>query len=237
MAGIKIACRAVLTDIEGTTGSIAFVKEVLFPYADAHLDAYVREHPDDLAVRHALDEAAMQTGIDNTDEPALLHTLHSWIAQDKKITALKTLQGAIWSEGYARGELLGHVYDDAARSLRQWHDGGLLLYVYSSGSIAAQHLIFGHSSQGDLRPLFTGFFDTTSGGKRDAQSYAGIARAIDLPAQDVVFLSDVSEELDAARAAGMQTVQVARPLDRTLPSGAHPSVASFDELCVEKKRD
>lgn len=232
MSEIKIACRAVLTDIEGTTGSIAFVKEVLFPYADAHLDEYIRDHQDEAPVRSALDEAAALAGVDRSDEGALLRTLHGWIAQDKKITALKTLQGAIWAEGYERGELLGHVYDDAAGKLRQWHDAGLRLYVYSSGSVAAQHLIFGKSAQGDLRPVFAGFFDTSSGGKREPDSYRRIARQIERAPAEILFLSDVREELDAARTAGLQTVQVARPQDGVTPAGSHPHVTSFDELSL-----
>ncbi|MGZ3496233.1 MAG: acireductone synthase [Vulcanimicrobiaceae bacterium] len=227
--------RAVLTDIEGTTGSIAFVKDVLFPYADAHLDSFVEQHAEEPRVATALDDAANDAGIDPSDRAGVLAELHAWIAEDAKVTALKTLQGMIWAGGYSAGELKGHIYDDAVRGLRRWHDAGLHLYVYSSGSIAAQHLIFGHSIAGDLRPFFCGYFDTTTGGKREAQSYARIADEIGLEPSDILFLSDNVAELDAARAAGLQTVHVARPQDGTAAADTHPFVKSFDELTIDAR--
>lgn len=233
MTTLRIRARAVLTDIEGTTGSISFVKDVLFPYADAHLDAYVEQHAEEPHVATALDDAANEAGIDPNDRAGVLAELHAWIAQDAKVTALKTLQGMIWADGYSAGELKGHIYGDAVRGLSRWHEAGLHLYVYSSGSIAAQHLIFGHSVAGDLRPLFCGYFDTTTGSKRETQSYVRIAGTIGLDPGDVVFLSDSVAELDAARSAGMQTVQLARPEDGTGRTDAHPSVTTFDELTID----
>ena len=229
---LRIRARAVLTDIEGTTGSIAFVKDVLFPYADAHLDAFVERHDEDPRVAAALDDAANEAGIDPSDRAGVLAELHAWIAQDAKVTALKTLEGMIWADGYNNGELKGHIYDDAVSGLRRWHEAGLHLYVYSSGSIAAQHLIFGHSIAGDLRPFFCGYFDTTTGGKRDPESYVRIAAEIAQAPGDVVFLSDNVAELDAARESGLQTVQLARPEDGTQRTDTHPAVTSFDEIGV-----
>jgi len=228
----RIVARAVLVDIEGTTSTIAFVHEVLFPYADEHLDAYVAAHRGDPEVAKAMYDAAMLAGEDiDTDDATILWHLHHWLRQDVKATPLKTLQGLIWAEGYARNELRGHVYPDAASGLRRWRDAGLRLYVYSSGSIEAQKVLFGNSMQGDLSALFSGNFDTTTGPKRDVASYTAIAASIALAPAEIVFLSDVDGELDGARAAGMQTVRLLRPADT--PPGAttsHAGARSFDEI-------
>lgn len=221
-----------LVDIEGTTSTIAFVHTVLFPYADEHLDRYVAAHRNDPEVAEAMRDAARLAGLDaGADDAAVLAHLHAWIAEDRKATPLKTLQGLIWAEGYERTGLRGHVYPDAAAGLRRWHDAGLKLYVYSSGSVEAQRVLFAHSDQGDLSPLFSGYFDTTTGPKREARSYAAIARAVGEEPADVLFLSDVDPELDAARTAGLQTVRLLRPADT--PPGAttvHPSASAFDEI-------
>jgi len=233
-ATVRVTARAVLVDIEGTTSTIAFVHEVLFPYADAHLDAYVGAHRAEPAVAAAILEAAQLAGEPpDADDATVLAHLHAWISEDRKATPLKTLQGLVWSEGYARGEIRAHVYPDAAAGLRRWHAAGLALAVYSSGSIAAQKVLFASNNQGDLTPLFSDHFDTTIGSKREARSYHAIARSLHEPAGDVVFLSDVDAELDAAREAGMQTVRLLRPADT--PPGAttsHPSATSFDEIDV-----
>jgi enolase-phosphatase E1 len=227
-----IRARAALVDVEGTTSTIAFVHDVLFPYADEHLDAYVAAHRSEPEVAQAMRDAARLAGLEpGADDAAVLAHLHAWIAHDRKATPLKTLQGLIWAEGYARTGLRGHVYPDAAAGLRRWHAAGVRLYVYSSGSVEAQRVLFANSAQGDLSALFSGNFDTTVGGKREAPSYRAIADVIALPPRDVVFLSDVDAELDAARTAGMQTVRLLRPADT--PAGAttaHPSAVSFDEL-------
>jgi enolase-phosphatase E1 len=227
-----IHARAVLVDIEGTTSTIAFVHEVLFPYADEHLDAYVAAHREDPDVAQALIDAAQLAGLEpDVDDATVLAHLHAWIAEDRKATPLKTLQGLIWAEGYAENGLRGHVYPDAAAGLRRWHDAGLALYVYSSGSVEAQRVLFANSVHGDLTPLFSGNFDTAVGSKRASASYSVIADVIGFAPGDVVFLSDVDAELDAARRAGMQTMRLLRPADT--PAGAttaHPSAVSFDEL-------
>lgn len=232
-----IHARAVLVDIEGTTSTIAFVHEVLFPYADEHLDAYVAAHREEPEVAQALIEAARMADLEpDVDDATVLAHLHAWIAQDRKATPLKTLQGLIWAEGYEQAGLRGHVYPDAAAGLRRWHDAGLALYVYSSGSVEAQRVLFANSVHGDLTPLFSGNFDTMIGSKRAAASYRVIADVIGLAAHDVVFLSDVDAELDAARTAGMQTVRLLRPADT--PAGAtttHPSAVSFDELDISPR--
>ncbi len=218
--------KAILTDIEGTTSSLAFVKDVLFPYAAERLPDFVRAHCEDPQVAALLEDARAVAG-GAMDEDALIAAMLDWIATDRKITPLKALQGLIWEEGYARGDFRGHVYEDAARRLRAWHGAGLRLYVYSSGSVHAQKLLFGHTDYGDLTPVFSGFFDTRIGGKRERESYRAIASETGLSAGEILFLSDIREELDAARDAGMATTALRRE-GVTGPFGEHPVVADFD---------
>jgi enolase-phosphatase E1 len=220
--------QAVLTDIEGTTSALSFVKDVLFPYARERLAAYVAHHAREAAVAQLLADARAVIGGNPNDDDVVAQMLR-WIDEDRKITPLKALQGLVWEDGYRQGHFQGHVYEDAVRHLRAWHARGLRLYVYSSGSVLAQKLLFGHTAYGDLTPLFAGFFDTTIGGKREAASYRAIAASIALPAGSIVFLSDVKEELDAGRTAGMQTRWLIREgnLDA---SPAHRQARSFDEL-------
>ncbi|UZK02730.1 acireductone synthase [Venatoribacter cucullus] len=228
--------KLILTDIEGTTSSISFVKDVLFPYAAEHLPAYVRAHSDELRSLLA-DTAALSTTegrpVASDDTEALIQVLLDWISADKKATPLKTLQGLIWQAGYESGAYRAHMYPDATAALRHWHACELPLYVYSSGSVAAQKLFFAHSEDGNLLPLFSGHFDTQVGGKREAESYRRIAaelqRTHGINAAEMLFLSDIKEELDAARAAGLQTAWLVR--DEPLPAQpAHPAVASFSDL-------
>ncbi|MAI91840.1 acireductone synthase [Ponticaulis sp.] len=204
LSGVK----AVVTDIEGTTSSISFVHEVLFPYARERLGEYVRSHESELTeILAGVREIESDDSLSTED---CISVLERWIDEDRKATPLKALQGLIWEDGYTSGAFHGHVYDDAVAGLRAWKQAGLDLYVYSSGSIAAQKLIFGYSVAGDLTPLFSGYFDTTTGGKKEALSYAKIAEAIGVPAGEIVFLSDVVAELEAAKASGLQTVLLDR---------------------------
>ena len=175
------ARRPILTDIEGTTSSISFVKDVLFPYARRVLPDWVRAHAHEPEVRAWLDRAAADAG-GVCDDRMIVEVLQGWIDEDRKHPALKALQGMIWAEGYARGEYRAHIYDDAVQSLRRWHAQGHPLYVYSSGSVAAQKLLFGHSTAGDLTCLFSGFFDTAVGGKREARSYQNVLASLQRPA-------------------------------------------------------
>ena len=210
--------RTVLTDIEGTTSAIAFVKETLFPFALGALDSFLDAHGAEAEV------AAILAQVPGPDARA---TLRGWMAEDVKATPLKALQGLIWRAGFEDGRLRGHLWPDVAPCLRAWHAAGLRLAVYSSGSVEAQRLLFRHSLAGDLEPLFDGFFDTRMGHKRDAASYAAIAAALGDAAGQVLFLSDVAEELDAARAAGLQTCQLVRADDGTLAAGRHPDAPDF----------
>ena len=228
--------RAILTDIEGTTGSISFVKDVLFPYARRALPAFVAARGQEPDVRRWLDAvAAEQGGV--CDDRMTVEVLQGWIDADRKHTALKALQGLLWADGYRSGDFTAHIYADAAESLREWNAAGIPLYVYSSGSVPAQKLFFGHSAAGDLSGMFQGWFDTEVGGKRDAASYRRIAGDIGVEPGDVLFLSDIVEELDAAREAGMQTVLIDRredyPAARTGDAtGGHRRVESFADIGV-----
>jgi enolase-phosphatase E1 len=235
MQNIKL----ILTDIEGTTSSISFVKDVLFPYAAKHLPAYVKQHIEDDVVKTALQQTAELAGADgieidvkNTDQ--LIKQLLVWIAEDRKATPLKNLQGLIWKTGYENGDYQAHMYPDATEYLKKWHSEGMPLYVYSSGSVKAQKLFFGYSQDGNLLPLFSGHFDTLMGGKREVQSYVNILNELQkthtsLNAEDVLFLSDIKEELDAAKEVGIQTVWLIR--EDEIPADAeHKAVKSFAEI-------
>jgi enolase-phosphatase E1 len=222
--------KAILTDIEGTTSSISFVKDVLFPYARKRLPAFLTTHADKPEVRHWLHEAAKEAGLVSASQSELIALLQRWIDEDRKATPLKALQGMIWDEGYRNGDYRAHMYPEVPAKLRVWKDQGLELYVYSSGSVAAQKLFFAFSEAGDLTPLFSGYFDTETGPKRDANSYRSIAIAIGMPANEVLFLSDVVEELDAAQAAGMKTTLLARAPAQCPTGCAHACVPDFDAV-------
>jgi enolase-phosphatase E1 len=224
----------ILTDIEGTTSSISFVKDVLFPYARRALPGFVRERGSEPEVRRWLDMVATEHGA-MCDDAMIVETLQGWIDEDRKHTALKALQGLMWRDGYLSGELEADMYPDAVAGLRRWHEGGHRLAVYSSGSVAAQKLLFAHTDAGDLTPLFDAFFDTEVGPKREADSYRLIADSLNRRPVDIVFLSDVVAELDAARAAGMRTALLDRRKDYPQPRDAaaangHPRVESFDAV-------
>lgn len=223
--------RAILTDIEGTTSSIAFVKQVLFPYAREHMAEFIKTHATDTQVRNLLDAVCTEAGRILSGEE-IIAQLIQWIDEDKKITPLKLLQGMLWEQGYRVGDFSGHVYEDAVKKLREWQEQGIRLYIYSSGSVPAQQLLFGHTDHGDLTPWFSGYFDTRTGSKRDADSYRRISEAIDLPAAEILFLSDSAEELDAARAAGMQTLQLVRVEDGAMPSPNHKQARDFSEITL-----
>lgn len=207
--------KAIVTDIEGTTSSISFVADVLFPYARERLASY--------CAVHAAEVAPILAEVQAIEPGDPIATMTRWIDEDRKITPLKTLQGLIWDAGFREGAFKGHVYPDAVAGLRRWHAAGLKLYVFSSGSVAAQKLIFGFSEAGDLTPLFSGYFDTTTGPKREAVAYERIAEAIGLPPGEVLFLSDVAAETDAAKAAGMQALLIDR-------NGGAADISSFDEI-------
>lgn len=229
----------VLLDVEGTTTPVDFVLRVLFPDARAHVFGFLEAHASDpdvaldvagLRDEHARDAASGRKPPAWDDSTAGAAEYARWLMdQDRKLTALKSLQGKIWAEGYASGRLRGQVYDDVPEALARWTRSGRRVAIFSSGSVLAQRLIFAHSDHGDLTPFLSAYFDTTTGPKREAESYARIASALGAPAGVVLFVSDVVAELDAARAAGMTTALAVRTPPG--PAGhSHPQLASFDEL-------
>jgi enolase-phosphatase E1 len=224
----KTMIKTIVTDIEGTTSSLSFVKDVLFPYSREHMAQFVRAHAQTPAVQKEIEEVRRLNG-KNLSVDEVIEQLRRWIKEDKKITPLKSLQGMIWEDGYRKGDFKGHMYEDAVRQLKQWKSAGIALYVFSSGSVQAQKLLFAHTEYGDLTPLFSGYFDTNIGNKREADSYRWIVESIGTVPQNVLFLSDIKEELDAARAAGMQTMWLVR--EGAIDSkAAHPQTRNFDQI-------
>src|SRR5664279_937090 len=179
--------QAILTDIEGTASSISFLKDVLFHYARNRLPAFSETPADDTDVQHWLHEAAKEAGLVSATQQEMIELLTRWIDADRKSTALKALQGMIWEAGYTEGEFRAHVYPEVPARLREWQHEGKALYIYSSGSVNAQKLLFAHTDAGDLTRFFSGYFDTEIGAKRDADSYRHIAEAIGKPATDILF--------------------------------------------------
>lgn len=219
---------AILTDIEGTTTDIAFVKETLFPYSREQLGPYLEKAWEQEEVQAIRKEIESESGKGELSLPETVELLQQWIDEDRKITPLKTLQGLIWEDGYRSGSLKGHLYPDAFRFLNRWKNEGMKLYVYSSGSVKAQQLLFGFSEFGDLTPLFSGYFDTKTGQKREEESYRKIQSEIGVPAGEILFLSDVEEELDAAKAAEMKTVLLCRDAEPESPR--HPAAPDFESI-------
>ncbi len=218
--------KAVVTDIEGTTTSINFVHSVLFPYASRELPEFVRSNQDKAEIADLLNRTRADAGESDASVERVINILLGWIDEDRKAMPLKALQGHIWKTGYEKGDFTGHVYVDVPDRLRRWSAMDISLYVYSSGSVAAQQLLFGYSDAGDLRPLFTGYFDTTIGHKKEPGSYLKIVASLALPAAGILFLSDIADELDAAASAGMKTTQLVRCDDVLV--GSHPVATTFD---------
>lgn len=204
----------VLTDIEGTTTSVSFVYETLFPYFNENIDklkqlTYLNVVQD--AFKQVVEIRQKEDGVILETIDAVINQLKEWSAEDKKITPLKTLQGVLWDEAYKSGQIKGHVYPEVQEAIKSWVLQGIQVGIFSSGSIAAQRLIFGYSEAGDLTPLLSNYFDTNTGGKRDSSTYETIAHKLNIEANQIVFLSDVVEELEAADKVGYQTIQLVRP--------------------------
>lgn len=221
----------VLLDIEGTTSSITFVHDVLFPYAREHLPSFVAEHrrkPEVDAQVEAARDALLELGRPAATDDEVIAGLVGFIDEDRKDTALKALQGMIWASGYTSGAYRAHLYPDTAPALERWTQGGLRVSIYSSGSVQAQKLFFEYSEAGDLTPSIHAHFDTTTGPKREAESYRKIAGVLEREPAAILFASDVEAELDAARAAGFRTVQLVRP--GTQAAARHPHAADFNAV-------
>ncbi|MBS1724204.1 MAG: acireductone synthase [Armatimonadetes bacterium] len=232
------APKAYLLDIEGTTTPIEFVTKTLFPYAARELGPFLRESLNDPQERLALisdccllsDEYEKETGAPEwpaRPDPQGAQGYLEWLIElDRKSTALKSIQGRIWEYGYQSGRIKGEVYDDVWPAVRRWKGSGAKVCIYSSGSVLAQRLLFSHLPEGDMTADLDGYFDTTTGPKRDPESYRRIASTLELTPADVLFLSDVQEEVDAAIASGMRAVRI----DRGLTEDASGVLASFRSL-------
>jgi len=232
--------RSILLDIEGTTTPINFVYQVLFPFARRRMRDYLSQHwtedhvQKDVALlcdEHAADAQQSLKPPTLQAEPESITEYTYWLMdRDRKSTPLKSLQGKIWQEGYESGELLSQVFDDVPPALKRWHQQGKQIYIYSSGSVLAQKLLFGHTTAGDLTPLLSGYFDTTIGAKLEAESYRRIAASIQQPPEAILFVSDVVAELDAASTAGLQCALTLRPGNHPQPANPFQLINSFDEL-------
>jgi enolase-phosphatase E1 len=235
---LRIEADAVVLDIEGTTSATAFVVDVLYPYARSRFAALLTERAGEPEVARAVARVRELTGEPDADAVRIERTLNTWLDEDRKATPLKTLQGIVWSEGFARGDLVAHFYGDVVPALRAWHAAGVRLYVYSSGSVAAQRAWFSSTPEGDLLPLVSGLYDTANAGpKQEPESYRRIASAAGVAADRLLFLSDRPGELDAARAAGWRTVAIRRPGEPYYGQGAdgHAQAGTFDEITVARR--
>ena len=240
---IKLNASVVLLDIEGTTSSIDFVHEVMFPFARKRVPEYVTANWDSPELNQCIEllskdlehdsVASWLNGDGATNQQTVVDAVINMIDNDVKATGLKQPQGIIWKSGFHSGEMVAHLYDDTAPALKHWKESGLDLRIYSSGSIAAQKLFFGHSVAGDLLDLFSAHYDTTTGPKKEAESYRKIVADIGIEANQIVFVSDVPAELDAAAEAGLQTVLSIRPGNAAVEdAGKYQTIESFESLEV-----
>lgn len=220
--------RFILLDIEGTTTDIHFVHQVLFPYSAERLPAFVQSHLQTPTVREALDHVKKTVAEEQNqsiDDVGAIETLLRWIEEDRKHTALKQLQGMIWKEGFERMDYQAHLYEDVLRALKTWKRDQIQMGIFSSGSVQAQKLLFSHSINGDITHFFSHYFDTQIGSKKDVAAYQAIAETVGFKPLEILFLSDVEAELDAAHLAGFQTAQVVR--EGTTPSEKHKTVSDL----------
>ena len=203
----------IVTDIEGTTTEVSFVYDILFPYFRSHMDHWKTVNSDQM--NQVLEQTRLlvleEQSVNLSTNEALFYQLRQWSIEDRKVTPLKTFQGMVWEQGFKSGAIKGHMYPDVKPALERWAAMGMKLAIFSSGSIAAQKQLFGFSTEGDLTPYFSAYFDTTTGMKRDEQTYQLIVQQLNAPANSVLFLSDIHQELEAAHAAGLRTLQLVRP--------------------------
>lgn len=236
---------AILLDVEGTTTPVDFVHKTLFSYARLHMRDFLEQHWNDCGVRadvegfhrqFLLDRAKTlgpplwQADSDAALRASVLRYAHWLMDQDSKHTPLKSLQGKLWQEGYAGGELKSEVYPDVAPAFGRWAGQNKMIGIFSSGSVQAQQLLFANTTSGDLTPFIHEYFDTTTGPKRLAESYRKIAAGLGLEPAEILFVSDTVEELDAAHHAGMDTALSLRDGNISSPTTSHKWIRTFDEL-------
>lgn len=238
---MKFTGKAILLDIEGTTSSVSFVYDVMFPQVRRDLSAFLETQWDDVKVQLACDQIAQDAGhasVENWCGPNSMDQRENVEAEvirlmdsDVKATGLKQLQGLIWRQGFESGEMKAHVYEDVPECLQQWRNAGLDIRIYSSGSVQAQHLFFGHTEVGDLLSVFSGHYDTTIGSKKEAASYQKISEDWNIPGSEILFISDVVAELDSAKQSGFDTRLCLRPGNADVaPDHGHETIQSFDQV-------
>lgn len=244
---IRASVDGIVLDIEGTTSSIDFVYQRMFPFVRRELDRFLAANCLEPEVVAACQEIAREGGLGPIEflldhEAARASGLEMirgevlrLMDSDAKSTGLKQLQGLIWRQGFESKELVAHVFDDVPDSLRRWSEIGVRVFIYSSGSVEAQKLFWGHTAAGHLLEYFSGFFDTTTGPKREPKSYAAIAAATSIPPARLLFVSDVAAEIQAASAAGFQVGLCVRPGNAPQPDGARwPQIERFDQLDIRR---
>jgi len=217
----------VLLDIEGTTTPITFVYDVLFPFARRHLAEYL-PHADLTDLQREYDQDVREDNNPPVRSAEPVAYVNWLMDLDRKSTALKSIQGKIWLKGFQNGELRGEVFEDVPPALERWHRDGVDVRIYSSGSVLAQQLLFSTTAAGDLTKFLNGFFDTTTGPKNEAGSYTQIAKSFGIPAADILFISDITRELDAARDAAMGTLLCLRPGNHPQPPHDHRTIHNFE---------
>jgi enolase-phosphatase E1 len=221
----------ILCDIEGTTTPVEFVYETLFPYFKDNLYPYYEAHAEDETFLKVLEDLKFKLQEEENLDASFPHDLAKlleWADLDRKDSILKTIQGMVWKDGYTKGELKGEIFLDAYQCLQTWHQSGIKLGIYSSGSVEAQKLLFSNSNFGDLTGWFSNHFDTHIGGKRKRRSYEAIQEDLNIPANQILFLSDIEEELDPAQKIGFHTTQILRlPIIREFK---HPTAVTFHDV-------
>ncbi|MCH1925867.1 acireductone synthase [Shewanella sp. C32] len=223
--------RAIIVDTAGTTTDHAFIHDVLFPYSIEAMPEFLQQHQQDVLVDNCICDTREMALEEDASLPRVAEILQQWVREDRKATPLKTLQGLIWKEGYSKSAFKGHIFPDFIDAAARFKARGIRLYSFSSASVEAQKLLFGHSDGGDLTELFNGHFDTRTGGKLDKQAYSNIINTISMAPKQVLFVSDLADELKAAQAAGMQTCQMLR--DPAVSSGSFRHIRSFNDLQLD----
>ncbi len=220
--------RAIVVDTAGTTTDLNFIQDTLFPYSSKALADFLEDNQTNVLVDNCISDVKDIALEPDASLERVVEILQQWIAEDRKATPLKTLQGLIWKQGYAKGEFKGHIYPDFIDSVKEIKAQNVRLYSFSSGSVDAQKLLFSHSDGGDLTEFFDGHFDTRTGNKLFKQAYLNIINTISLAPKQVLFISDVLEELKAAEQAGMRVMQMVR--ETTQRTGDYPQISNFKEL-------
>jgi len=224
----------ILLDVEGTTSSIAFVHETLFGFARDHMPEFLAGHGEEPRVAElvaCIVAEADRLAVESDGPGDAAAAAAELMASDAKFGPLKELQGMVWRQGFESGELVAHLFDDVPPALARWRDAGLDVRIFSSGSVEAQRLFFAHTAVGDLSGLLRGHYDTTTGAKRDPESYRRIAADYGCEPRKILFVSDVVDELDAARAAGMATALAVRPGNPPAEAATtHEPIHSFDDI-------